>query len=166
MSSPLVSVVMGSKSDREVMSRCTEALDILGIAHEIKVISAHRAPDETVLFAKNLQQRRIQVVIAGAGGAAHLPGVIAAYTSIPVIGVPLASSVLGGVDSLYSIVQMPAGVPVATMAVGGWGAFNAGVFAAQIIGTCDVAVKNRLIAYRQEMTRRGQAHAQTEDDRT
>jgi 5-(carboxyamino)imidazole ribonucleotide mutase len=138
-----------------VMKRSIEALDLFGIAHEIMVTSAHRNPEATVLLAKSLEQRGIRVVIAGAGGAAHLPGVIAAYTNIPVIGVPLASSPLGGFDSLYSMVQMPAGVPVATMAVGGWGAFNAGVFAAQIIGIHDDAVRDRLLTYRGTMRNRG-----------
>ncbi len=149
MSSPLISVVMGSESDRPIMQRCIEALKIFDIKYEVRVLSAHRMPEKTALFAKGLEEKGIKVVVAGAGGAAHLAGVIAAYTNLPVIGVPLATSALQGIDALYSIVQMPPGIPVGCMALDKWGAFNAGIFAVQIISLLDEAIKKKLKNYRE-----------------
>ena len=131
---PLVAVVMGSKSDAEVMQATQDVLDSLAIGYELNVISAHRTPEKAKQFALNARGRGIEVIIAAAGGAAHLPGVLASWTSLPVIGVPLASSDLQGLDALLSIVQMPAGIPVATVAVGKAGAKNAAYLAAEILG--------------------------------
>lgn len=131
---PLVSVVMGSKSDWETMSHASGVLDSLGVPHEVRVVSAHRTPDLLFEFAAGAAGRGIEVVIAGAGGAAHLPGMIAAKTRLPVFGVPVQSRALQGMDSLLSIVQMPAGVPVGTLAIGNAGATNAGILAASIVG--------------------------------
>ncbi len=131
---PLVAVVMGSKSDAEAMQPALEVLKELGIDYEVNVISAHRTPEKARQYGQSAGSRGIEVIIAAAGGAAHLPGVLASWTTLPVIGVPLASSELEGVDALYSIVQMPAGVPVACMAVGAAGAKNAAFFAAEILG--------------------------------
>lgn len=130
---PLVAIVMGSKSDATYMQQTAEALDKLGVSHDTFVMSAHRTPQKVQEFAQGAAERGFEVVIAGAGGAAHLPGVIAAWSSLPVIGVPLPTSDLKGMDALLAIVQMPAGVPVATMAVGSAGARNAGYLAAQIL---------------------------------
>lgn len=130
---PLVSVIMGSKSDSPLINNCIKTLDMFGVNYEVKVLSAHRKPQETASYAKQLEERGVKVVIAGAGGAAHLPGVVASYTSLPVIGVPIPSSSLQGIDALYSIVQMPAGVPVGCMAVGKAGAINAAIYAVQIL---------------------------------
>lgn len=148
----LVSVVMGSKSDWDVMKHSQEILDKLEIPHEVKVVSAHRTPERMVEFAKQAKSRGIQVIIAGAGGAAHLPGMIAALTSLPVLGVPVDSKHLKGMDSLLSIVQMPGGVPVGTLAIGKAGAINAGLFAASILGLHDLQIANRLENYRSEQT--------------
>lgn len=142
MGSVLVGIVMGSDSDLPVMREAAEVLDELGISREVVISSAHRAPDKTAEYARKAADRGISVIIAGAGGAAHLPGVIAAYTSLPVIGVPIKSGALSGVDALYAIVQMPAGIPVATVAING--ARNAGILAAQIIGVADRAVRQRV----------------------
>ncbi|MBI2862724.1 MAG: 5-(carboxyamino)imidazole ribonucleotide mutase [Chloroflexi bacterium] len=131
---PLVSVVMGSETDREYMKNTIELLEYLGIEHEVQVMSAHRTPEKVRQYAKTAAERGIEVFIAGAGGAAHLPGVIASWTTRPVIGVPLPTSELKGGDALYAIAQMPAGVPVATVAVGAAGARNAALLAAQILG--------------------------------
>ena len=131
---PLVAVVMGSKSDAEVMQATQDVLDSLAIVYEVNIISAHRTPEKAKQFALNARGRGIEVIIAAAGGAAHLPGVLASWTSLPVIGVPLASSDLQGLDALLSIVQMPAGIPVATVAVGKAGAKNAAYLAAEILG--------------------------------
>lgn len=131
---PLVTVVMGSKSDMPYMQTAVDILADLGIEHEVLIVSAHRNPERVRELGLNLRQRGIEVVIAGAGAAAHLPGVIAAWTTVPVIGVPLPTSDLDGLDSLYSIVQMPAGIPVATMAIGKAGAANAAYLAAQMLG--------------------------------
>ncbi len=131
---PLVAVVMGSKSDTEAVQPTLEVLDKLGIDYEVKVISAHRNPDKAREFGVAARGRGIEVIIAAAGGAAHLPGVLASWTTLPVIGVPLASSELKGIDALYSIVQMPAGIPVASMAIGTAGAKNAAYLAAEILG--------------------------------
>lgn len=143
-----VSVIMGSKSDWETMSHACEVLDELGIPYEKKVISAHRTPDLMFEFAENAASRGVKVIIAGAGGAAHLPGMVAAKTILPVIGVPVKSAALNGLDSLLSIVQMPGGIPVATVAIGKAGATNAGLLAAQILGAFDTEVASRVQARR------------------
>lgn len=139
----VVGVILGSKSDLPLMESCVKVLDELGIAHEVKVCSAHRNPRGVMEWATSARERGIKVVIAAAGGAAHLPGVVAAWTDLPVIGVPVPTQHLGGVDSLYSIVQMPAGIPVATVAIGEAGAKNAAWLAARIIGLGDSAVAAR-----------------------
>lgn len=141
---PLVGVVMGSRSDWPTMRLATEALTALGVAWEARVVSAHRTPRLLVDYAEGAEGRGLRVVVAGAGGAAHLPGMIAALTPIPVIGVPVRSSALSGLDSLLSIVQMPAGVPVATVAIGEAGATNAGLLAARILGTGDADLRARV----------------------
>jgi 5-(carboxyamino)imidazole ribonucleotide mutase len=146
---PRVGVVMGSKSDWETLRHAAEILDVLGIAHEAKVISAHRTPDRLYHYAKGAEGRGLDVIIAGAGGAAHLPGMVAALTILPVLGVPVESKVLRGVDSLLSIVQMPKGVPVGTLAIGTAGAVNAGLLAAAILARSDPAVREALISFRQ-----------------
>lgn len=152
MSKPLVSIVMGSDSDLPVMREAAEILEELGIAYDAVITSAHRTPDEVRVFAQGAAQRGIKVIIAGAGGAAHLPGVIAAYTLLPVIGVPIKTSTLNGVDSLYSIVQMPGGIPVATMAING--AKNAGILAAQILALGSSEIDSKLSAFRRDMARK------------
>lgn len=139
-----VGVIMGSKSDWETMKHACEILDELEIAYEKKVVSAHRTPDLMFEYAENARAKGIKVIIAGAGGAAHLPGMVAAKTTLPVIGVPVQSKALNGMDSLLSIVQMPGGVPVATVAIGKAGATNAGLLAAQILGAFDSAIADRL----------------------
>ncbi|WP_152396544.1 5-(carboxyamino)imidazole ribonucleotide mutase [Paenibacillus guangzhouensis] len=139
-----VGVIMGSQSDWETMKHACDVLDELGIAYEKKVVSAHRTPDLMFQYAESAVERGLKVIIAGAGGAAHLPGMVAAKTILPVIGVPVKSSTLNGLDSLLSIVQMPGGVPVATVAIGNAGATNAGLLAAQIIGAFDPAVQRRV----------------------
>lgn len=139
-----VSVIMGSKSDWETMSHACEVLDELGVPFEKKVISAHRTPDLMFEFAESAASRGVKVIIAGAGGAAHLPGMVAAKTILPVIGVPVKSAALNGLDSLLSIVQMPGGIPVATVAIGKAGAINAGLLAAQILGAFDPEVASRV----------------------
>jgi 5-(carboxyamino)imidazole ribonucleotide mutase len=142
--SPSVGVIMGSASDWETLRVASEALDELGVAHEVKVVSAHRTPDAMFAYAETAEGRGLRAIIAGAGGAAHLPGMVAAKTVVPVIGVPVRSQALSGVDSLLSIVQMPAGVPVATMAIGPAGAVNAALYAAAIVGNEDEAVREAL----------------------
>jgi 5-(carboxyamino)imidazole ribonucleotide mutase len=149
LSNPFVAVVMGSKSDAPTMQECLDTLDKLGIAYETQVMSAHRTPDKVREFAQSAAERGIRVIIAGAGGSAALPGVIKAYTSLPVIGVPLASSDLKGVDALMAIAQMPPGVPVATVAVGKWGAHNAALLAAEILALSDAKVRKAYEDYRQ-----------------
>ena len=144
-----VGIVMGSDSDLPVMSEAARALDGMGIDYEILIVSAHRTPEKMFDYAKTARERGLKAVIAGAGGAAHLPGMIAAITDLPVIGVPVQSKTLGGADSLYSIVQMPAGVPVAAVAING--AQNAGLLAAQIIGTFDEGVAAKLRAYKESL---------------
>jgi 5-(carboxyamino)imidazole ribonucleotide mutase len=144
---PLVGVLMGSKSDYENMSAACEVMAELKIAHEVRVLSAHRTPDQTLEYAATARDRGLKIIIAGAGGAAHLPGVIAAKTLLPVIGVPMTSA-LNGLDSLLAIAQMPKGVPVATMAIGKSGAANAGLFAAQIIALTDPELAERLAQWR------------------
>ena len=140
---PVVGVILGSKSDLPLMESCVKVLDELGIAYEVKVCSAHRNPRGVMEWATSARERGIKVVIAAAGGAAHLPGVVAAWTDLPVIGVPVPTQHLGGVDSLYSIVQMPAGIPVATVAIGEAGAKNAAWLVARIIGLNDHEVEAR-----------------------
>jgi 5-(carboxyamino)imidazole ribonucleotide mutase len=149
---PPVVVVMGSKSDWETMRHAAEILDQLGIACESKVVSAHRTPDHMADFARTAQGHGIRVIIAGAGGAAHLPGMIAAHTCLPVLGVPIESKVLHGLDSLLSIVQMPAGVPVATLAIGTAGAKNAALLAASILALSDDTVRMALQDFRANQT--------------
>lgn len=144
----LVGVIMGSKSDWETMQRTSEMLKTLQIEHECQVVSAHRTPDWMAEYAKGAASRGLEVIIAAAGGAAHLPGMVAAHTTVPVLGVPIKSSVLNGVDSLLSIVQMPAGVPVGTLAIGQAGATNAALLAASILGNKYPAVRSRLEAWR------------------
>lgn len=153
MSNPLVSVIMGSKSDwADVMEHAAAALEELGVPHEVKVVSAHRTPDLLVSHAKEAKGRGIEVIIAGAGGAAHLPGMVASMTTIPVIGVPVMSKALKGMDSLLSIVQMPAGIPVATVAIGKAGARNAGLLAASIVGNKHPEISDTLEQFRANQT--------------
>lgn len=149
---PEVAVIMGSTSDWETMKFACESLDELGVAYEKRVVSAHRTPDLMFDFAEKARARGIKVIIAGAGGAAHLPGMVAAKTTLPVIGVPVQSKALNGLDSLLSIVQMPGGVPVATTAIGKAGATNAGLLAAQMLSMYDNKVAERLEKKRQQMT--------------
>lgn len=148
---PLVGVIMGSTSDWETMMHACEILDELGIPYEKKVVSAHRTPDYMFEYTENARNRGLKVIIAGAGGAAHLPGMVAAKTTVPVIGVPVQSKALNGLDSLLSIVQMPGGVPVATVAIGKAGATNAGLLAAQILSTGDNDLADRLDSRREEL---------------
>lgn len=151
MAIPLVGIVMGSDSDLPVMQEAARILDELGIPSEVVISSAHRAPDKTADYARSAVERGLAVIIAGAGGAAHLPGVIAAYTPLPVIGVPIESGSLKGLDALYAIVQMPSGIPVATVAING--AKNAGILAAQIIGSRDPAIRAAVTAYKDQLAR-------------
>ena len=159
---PIVSVIMGSTSDLPTMRHASDILTDLGIQHEVRIVSAHRTPDMMADFAKEAKGRGIKVIIAGAGGAAHLPGMVAAHTILPVIGVPVESSALNGLDSLLSIVQMPRGVPVGTVAIGRSGAVNAGLLAAQIVGLSDSDVQEKLSARRAEAT--AEVEAQSEID--
>ena len=144
MDNCLVSVIMGSQSDWKTMKVCCEMLIELEIKHEKKIISAHRTPERMYKFASESENNKIQIIIAGAGGAAHLPGMVASHTNVPVIGVPIESSSLKGMDSLLSIVQMPGGVPVATMSIGKAGAINAAIYAAKILSLSNVIIKNTL----------------------
>ena len=148
-----ISIVMGSQSDYSTMKYCIKILKILKIKHETKIVSAHRTPDRMYKFAKDAEKNNISVIIAGAGGSAHLPGMIAALTSIPVIGVPIESKKLKGLDSLLSIAQMPKGVPVGTVAIGKDGAVNAALFAASIISNFDMKIKNNLKKWRTKQTK-------------
>jgi len=157
MSVVQISVVMGSDSDWSTMRHALELLEAFGVGHEARVVSAHRMPDEMFAFAASAQQRGLAAIIAGAGGAAHLPGMLAAKTTVPVLGVPVASRHLSGQDSLYSIVQMPRGVPVATFAIGEAGAANAALFAIAMLACHDPALRDRLEAFRQ--TQRDRAAA-------
>ncbi|MDO6460978.1 5-(carboxyamino)imidazole ribonucleotide mutase [Granulosicoccaceae sp. 1_MG-2023] len=150
MADPLVGVVMGSNSDWPVMKSAVETLERFGVACEYRVVSAHRTPDLLYDYASQAQSRGLKAIIAGAGGAAHLPGMLAAKTVVPVLGVPVPSKHLKGVDSLYSIVQMPKGVPVATFAIGEAGAINAALFALQMLGTGDAALQQALNEFREE----------------
>jgi 5-(carboxyamino)imidazole ribonucleotide mutase len=151
-SEPLVAIVMGSKSDWDTMKHAAEMLEKLGVSHLSKVVSAHRTPDLMAQFAKEAAGKGIQVIIAGAGGAAHLPGMIAAHTRLPVLGVPVESKVLRGVDSLLSIVQMPAGIPVGTLAIGAAGAKNAALLAASILALTNGAIRGALEKFRENQT--------------
>ncbi len=146
MANPIVGIIMGSKSDLPTMQAAADVLSEFGIAHEVKVVSAHRTPEAMVDYAKTARERGLKVIIAGAGGAAHLPGMVASLTTLPVIGVPVATTHLGGEDSLLSIVQMPGGVPVATVGIGN--ARNAGLLAARILGAQDTALAERLEQFR------------------
>jgi 5-(carboxyamino)imidazole ribonucleotide mutase len=149
---PLVGVVMGSKSDYEVLAAAADLLRELGIPHEAKVVSAHRTPDWLFEYAETARERGLRVIIAGAGGAAHLPGMLAAKTLVPVLGVPVAATQLNGLDALLSIVQMPKGVPVGTLAIGKAGAANAALLAAEILATTDAKLFDRLAAWRAART--------------
>ena len=149
-----VSVVMGSQSDWEIMQEACDLLEKLDVSYEKKIVSAHRTPDRLYEYANSLRRRKIKVVIAGAGGAAHLPGMIASKTDIPVIGVPINATDLRGVDSLYSIVQMPKGYPVATMAIGSPGAFNAAIFAIQVLAVTDEVIGQKIRDWRADTTNR------------
>ncbi len=149
---PLVGIIMGSTSDWETMRHAAEKLDELGVPHETKVVSAHRTPQRLYDYATSAADRGLKVIIAGAGGAAHLPGMAASMTHLPVLGVPVESKALKGADSLYSIVQMPGGVPVGTLAIGKPGAINAGLLAAAILATADDALAERLKAWRAKQT--------------
>jgi 5-(carboxyamino)imidazole ribonucleotide mutase len=145
---PLVGIVMGSKSDEATMVAAAEALAALGVSYEMRVMSAHRTPDVTAEYATNAESRGLEVIIAGAGGAAHLAGVMASMTVLPVLGVPMQTSSLNGLDSLLSTVQMPGGIPVGTLAIGKAGATNAGIFAAEIIGAKHPEIRENIRAYR------------------
>ncbi|ACL32159.1 5-(carboxyamino)imidazole ribonucleotide mutase [Glaesserella parasuis] len=147
-----IAIVMGSKSDWATMSEATQILDQFNIPYHVEVVSAHRTPDKLFEFAETAEQKGYKVIIAGAGGAAHLPGMIAAKTIVPVLGVPVKSSMLSGVDSLYSIVQMPKGIPVGTLAIGPAGAANAGLLAAQILGAFNPEIALKLRSFRNEQT--------------
>jgi 5-(carboxyamino)imidazole ribonucleotide mutase len=147
-SAPLVGVIMGSRNDFAVMRAAVEVLRDFGVPHETKVVSAHRTPDLLFTYANEAAGRGLRIIIAGAGGAAHLPGMVAAKTILPVLGVPIAATALQGIDSLLSIVQMPKGVPVATLAIGAPGAFNAGLFAVQMLAASDPELQAKLIAFR------------------
>jgi 5-(carboxyamino)imidazole ribonucleotide mutase len=152
MSEPLVGIIMGSRSDWETMRHAADTLTALGIAHEVKVVSAHRTPKRLNDYAASAMGRGLKLIIAGAGGAAHLPGMTASMTRLPVLGVPVETAALKGIDSLLSIVQMPAGVPVGTLAIGKAGAINAGLLAAAILANSDEDLAARLDAYREKQT--------------
>ncbi len=151
--SPPVAIIMGSTSDWDTMRHAADILKTLGVAYEARVVSAHRTPDLLFEFAKSAESRGVRVIIAGAGGAAHLPGMAASQTILPVLGVPVRSRALNGIDSLLSIVQMPKGVPVGTLAIGDAGAANAALFAASILALTDSEVRKRLTEYRADQTR-------------
>ncbi len=150
---PLVGVVMGSKSDYDVLAPAVEILKLFGITYEARVVSAHRTPDWLFTYAEQAERRGLRVIIAGAGGAAHLPGMLAAKTLVPVLGVPVPATMLNGIDSLLSIVQMPKGVPVGTLAIGKPGAANAALFAAEILALADPYLRERLRAWREERSK-------------
>ena len=154
MTQPLVGIIMGSKSDWETMRHAADTLEQLGVSHETRIVSAHRTPQRLYDYAQGAQGRGLKLIIAGAGGAAHLPGMTAAKTRLPVLGVPVQSKALSGMDSLLSIVQMPRGIPVGTLAIGDAGAVNAGLLAASIIALHDPAVADKLDAYRASQTAR------------
>jgi 5-(carboxyamino)imidazole ribonucleotide mutase len=152
MDEPLVGIIMGSRSDWDTMHHAADMLDRLGVPHETRVVSAHRTPERLYDYARSAKGRGLKVIVAGAGGAAHLPGMAASMTSLPVLGVPVESQALKGMDSLLSIAQMPAGVPVGTLAIGKAGAANAGLLAAAILATSDEALAARLDAFREQQT--------------
>jgi len=156
-SSPIVAIIMGSKSDWETMSHADAMLTELGVAHECRIVSAHRTPDLMTTFAKEAEGRGIEVIIAGAGGAAHLPGMTASHTVIPVLGVPVQSKALSGMDSLLSIVQMPAGVPVGTLAIGRAGAINAALLATAIVSATRPHLRDKLRQFRAEQSQKVQS---------
>ena len=161
MADALVGVIMGSRSDWETMAHSVETLEVLGIPHETRVVSAHRTPDVAFEYASSAEDRGLKVIIAGAGGAAHLAGVMAGKTILPVLGVPIQSRALRGLDSLLSIVQMPGGIPVATLAIGEAGAKNAGILAARILATSDPALSERLTVFARDLA---DAVAETVED--
>ena len=152
MNAPQVAVIMGSQSDWDTMRHAVETLDALGVAHEALIVSAHRTPERMYDFARHAKANGYKVIIAGAGGAAHLPGMVAALTTLPVFGVPVESKAMSGIDSLYSIVQMPAGVPVGTLAIGKAGATNAALLAASVLALSDEALSGRLQDWRTART--------------
>jgi 5-(carboxyamino)imidazole ribonucleotide mutase len=154
---PVVGVLMGSSSDWETLQHATQILAEFGVPHEARVVSAHRMPDDMFAYAESAADRGLQAIIAGAGGAAHLPGMLAAKTIVPVLGVPVASRHLQGVDSLHSIVQMPKGVPVATFAIGAAGAANAALFAVAMLASHDAALRGKLLAWRERQTEAARA---------
>ncbi len=149
---PIVGIIMGSQSDWPTMQRATELLDVVGVRYETRIVSAHRTPDRLYDYARGAADRGLKVIIAGAGGAAHLPGMVASMTLLPVVAVPVTSKALGGMDSLLSIAQMPPGVAVATQAIGSGGAFNAGLMAAQILAIGDAGLLQRLDEWRRELS--------------
>lgn len=157
MSTPLVGIVMGSASDHETMAKAEEVLRDFGVPYETSVVSAHRMPEEMFDYAKGAAARGLKVIIAGAGGAAHLPGMVSALTTLPVLGVPVQSRALSGLDSLLSIVQMPGGVPTATFAIGPAGATNAGLFAVQVLALSDPALAAKLEAHRESLREKARA---------
>ena len=152
MADPIVGIIMGSSSDWETMRHAAETLDALGVAHEVRIISAHRTPQRLYDYASSAKARGLNAIIAGAGGAAHLPGMAASMTALPVLGVPIESKTLGGMDSLLSIVQMPAGVPVGTLAIGKAGAINSALLAAAMLATSDETLAARLAEWRKAQT--------------
>ncbi|MFV0600740.1 MAG: 5-(carboxyamino)imidazole ribonucleotide mutase [Brachymonas sp.] len=154
---PLVGVIMGSSSDWDTMQHATQILDEFGVSHEVRVVSAHRIPDDMFAYAESAAQRGLLAIIAGAGGAAHLPGMVAAKTTVPVLGVPVPSRHLQGVDSLHSIVQMPKGVPVATFAIGAAGAANAALFAVAMLANNDATLRQKLHDFRTRQTEAARA---------
>ena len=160
MKDPLIALLMGSSSDWETMSAAAQVLDDFGVAYEKRVVSAHRMPDDMFRFAEQAASRGLRALIAGAGGAAHLPGMLAAKTTVPVLGVPVASKQLSGVDSLYSIVQMPKGIPVATFAIGPAGAANAALFAVAMLAHDDPSLQERLLDFRARQTEAARAMSQ------
>jgi 5-(carboxyamino)imidazole ribonucleotide mutase len=155
MSQATVGIIMGSDSDWPTMKAAAEVLTEFGVAHEVRVVSAHRTPDDMARYAKTAHRRGLRVIIAGAGGAAHLPGMVASHTPLPVIGVPVESKSLKGLDSLLSIVQMPGGIPVATVAIGG--GRNAGLLAVQILGASDLALRERMLRYKRSLAAESRA---------
>ncbi|QTD45386.1 5-(carboxyamino)imidazole ribonucleotide mutase [Ottowia testudinis] len=159
MTNPIVGVVMGSSSDWDTLQHAVQILQQFGVPHEARVVSAHRMPDDMFAYAEGAAARGLRAIIAGAGGAAHLPGMLAAKTLVPVLGVPVASKHLQGVDSLHSIVQMPKGIPVATFAIGAAGAANAALFAVALLAGDDAALRERLAQFRAEQTAAAQAMA-------
>ena len=158
-----VGIIMGSRSDHETMAEAARILDEMGIAYEMEVVSAHRTPDRMFAYAESAEERGLEVIIAGAGGAAHLPGMTASKTVLPVIGVPVLSSALNGMDSLLSIVQMPRGVPVATVAIGKAGAANAGLLAARILASTDPELRRKLHAFRRQLEEEALAPAPAQE---